>query len=112
MVQSLSPKLPEPFDLGREWSGIFNLFAALNVMRRRRFLEIVVASTISVGASAAEASIEKKAIAFEAGMKELVRFVEVPAASTKRFHTEVAKITKKLDLDSTVIRFRPFQKSS
>jgi hypothetical protein len=73
MVQSLSPKLPEPFDLGREWSGIFNLFAALNVMRRRRFLEIVVASTISVGASAAEASIEKKAIAFEAGMKELVR---------------------------------------
>ena len=34
-------------------------------MRRRRFLEIVVASTISVGASAAEASIEKKAIAFD-----------------------------------------------
>jgi hypothetical protein len=41
-----------------------------------------------------------------------VLVVEVPAASTKRFHTEVAKITKKLDLDSTVIRFRPFQKSS
>jgi hypothetical protein len=34
-------------------------------MRRRRFLEIVVASTISLGASAAEASIEKKAIAFD-----------------------------------------------
>ena len=34
-------------------------------MRRRRFLEIVVASTISLGASPAEASIEKKAIAFD-----------------------------------------------
>jgi hypothetical protein len=37
-------------------------------MRRRRFLEILeiaVASTISLGASAAEASIEKKAIAFD-----------------------------------------------
>ena len=56
---------PEPFALGREWSGIFNHFAALSVMRRRRFLEIVVASTISLGASPAEASIEKKAIAFD-----------------------------------------------
>jgi 2-haloacid dehalogenase len=64
-TELLPKQCPEPFDLGRERSGIFNLFAALNVMRRRRFLEIVVASTISVGASAAEASIEKKAIAFD-----------------------------------------------
>jgi 2-haloacid dehalogenase len=46
-------------------SGIFILFTALSDMRRRRFLEIAVASTISLGANGAEASIEKKAIAFD-----------------------------------------------
>ena len=54
-----------PFDLDREGDGIFSLFAALSMMQRRRFLQIVAASTLSLGAKAAEASTQTKAIAFD-----------------------------------------------